>query len=77
VKARVADNRGLNAEVAIDQVDRLAEVPGLGRFLLHFHASLPDRGSCPHCGWTEAQYLETGYVGCPLCYSALEVVAGE
>lgn len=74
MKARIEDHRGLIAQGPLDQVDRLTEVPGLSQFLLQFHAALPERGICPHCGWTEKQYLESGYVGCPLCYSALDVV---
>ncbi len=33
---------------------------------------------CPHCGWTRAQFSETGLLGCPLCYEVLEpeILAG-
>jgi protein-arginine kinase activator protein McsA len=27
-------------------------------------------GSCPNCGWTENRLVETGMLGCPLCYEA-------
>jgi protein-arginine kinase activator protein McsA len=26
------------------------------------------RGSCPYCGTTEAEIVELGLAGCPLCY---------
>lgn len=30
-------------------------------------------GTCPFCGWTEEQLLETSLVGCPVCYEALDL----
>jgi protein-arginine kinase activator protein McsA len=27
-------------------------------------------GKCPNCGWTENRLIETGMLGCPLCYEA-------
>lgn len=29
------------------------------------------QGKCPFCGTTDKQALDTGLVGCPLCYEAL------
>jgi protein-arginine kinase activator protein McsA len=29
------------------------------------------QGQCPYCGTTDKQALDTGLVGCPLCYEAL------
>ena len=33
-------------------------------------------GECPFCGWTEDEYRVTRLVGCPLCYSSLDLGNG-
>jgi hypothetical protein len=51
---------------------RLAGVNGLDRMIAGLvPASPPPAEACPHCRWTNEAYMATGYVGCPLCYSAL------
>lgn len=31
-------------------------------------------GVCPLCGTTRADYENTGFLGCPLCYDALGIL---
>ncbi len=75
MKVRVQDPRGLEAHISLSQVDNLASTVGLSEFLGAFHLAKPLPSECPHCGWTDDQYLQSGYVGCPLCYSSLSAVA--
>jgi protein-arginine kinase activator protein McsA len=45
-----------------------------GRELLSRFLVSPERnGICPYCGTTFHQFLDSGVLGCPLCYDALEV----
>ena len=43
-----------------------------------FARPLAPAGKCPHCGWTVERLEQTGLVGCPLCYEALDrgILAG-
>jgi len=41
-------------------------------FLEQLYGVIPATGACPHCGQTEEAFQESGFLGCPLCYSALQ-----
>ncbi|MFQ3586227.1 MAG: hypothetical protein SNJ74_06760 [Fimbriimonadaceae bacterium] len=41
-------------------------------FLKSALADVSKAQRCPACGWTAAKIEETGLVGCPLCYEAVD-----
>lgn len=58
--------------VSPEAAARLAGLNGLDRMIAALAPAPPEPSeACPHCGWTNEAYVATGYVGCPLCYSAL------
>lgn len=54
-------------------VDRKFPELRLGSFKKQFMRPRKTDGACPNCGWTQQKLSETGLLGCPLCYEALEV----
>lgn len=63
------------SSLAEDRLDSALGIPGLAAFIRTLHASEAPKGeSCPYCGWTQQKCQETGYVGCALCYSSLEML---
>lgn len=63
------------SSIAEGRLDSSLGIPGFGAFLRTLHDSHSPKGeSCPYCGWTQQKCQETGYVGCALCYSSLEML---
>src|SRR6185312_8712555 len=55
--------------------DRLAPGAGLSSFAAAFYRTKRVVGVCPNCGTTQDSAIETGLVGCPLCYEMLDNLA--
>lgn len=50
----------------------------LERLILALYGRRSTDGECPHCGWTHEQFNESGFVGCPLCYTVFgELIRSE
>ena len=52
--------------------DNLAPGAGLSAIAGAMLHSRRRPGACPYCGAQQADALETGLVGCPLCYEMLD-----
>ncbi len=64
---------GSNSPICTACLDRLMPAMRLGSLRKQFLRDREERGFCPYCGWTTEQVQETGLVGCPLCYEALQI----
>ncbi|HRK22679.1 MAG TPA: hypothetical protein PLX06_12760 [Fimbriimonadaceae bacterium] len=73
---RVRDAHGTTAYCE-SCIRRTAEAP-IAELLQAFRRPKAPKGVCPHCGWTDAKLEQTGMLGCPLCYEALDgqILAG-
>ena len=67
------NEEGSSSPVCSSCLDRITPGMRLGSLGKQFLRSREANGICPYCGWTNAQVAETGFVGCPLCYEALEI----
>ncbi len=68
-QVRIWDELGYTQLIPADRADEATGISGLGEALTTLHNAPRTRGICPACGLTQAQYDETGFVGCGLCYS--------
>lgn len=69
LRVRVWDELGDEQLIPASRTDQETGISGLGAALTELHNFRRAEDTCPACGHTRAQYDETGFVGCGLCYA--------
>ena len=64
---------GAATPICAQCLDRITPGMRLGNLRKQFLRDRKVGAPCPHCGWTNEQLTQTGMVGCPLCYEALDI----
>lgn len=69
--ARITDSDGYSTLVDLPQIDQVTVIPGLSKILDALHARRQPTKTCPLCGWTVTKAVQTGLLGCGICYTSI------